>query len=113
MLRCDWPFKAAPMHTQDDGRKCSSGKNVSSDAARSSGAAVQKGALAIDFKASYERHTVPSYAGKSLYRRILSINSIRLVTWQSVCPPACGLALKCRRQGSDAALANETPDDRG
>ena len=48
------------MHTQDDGRKCSFGKNGTSDAARSSGAAVQKGALAIDFKALYERHTAAS-----------------------------------------------------
>jgi len=59
----------------------------------SSACAVQKGALAIDFKVSYERRTTAFYAGKSLCKRTLRINLIPRLRWQSVCPPASGLAL--------------------
>ena len=113
MLRTRPAVQAAHMHTQDYGRIRSSGQNSYSETWRSSGAAVQKGALTIDFNASDKRHTAPSDDGKSLWNRTLASNPIIAETWQSVCPPSSGLALKCCRQGSDAALANENPDNRG
>jgi hypothetical protein len=41
---------------------------------RSSAAAVQKGALAIDFNERYERLTAPSCTGKYLCKRTLTTN---------------------------------------